>query len=133
MKQAAVQKDVSGGLPDAQAVNHRVGNQAEGLNDQVKRAAAAEQKVRQRLHQKNAGTNYYDQLDAGGDEAAPIEVVSARAERRRHKRSVRCLMQLRQSGVSSFVVFVTGCGAGGESCGEKIPDLEAERHVHLEV
>src|ERR1700692_3175277 len=78
MKQAAVQKDVSGGLPDAQSMNHRVGNQAEGLDDQVKRAAAAEQKVRQRLHQKNAGTNQNDQLDAGSDESAPIEVGAVR-------------------------------------------------------
>src|ERR1700720_2751523 len=112
MKQAAVQKNVGGGLPDAQAMNHRVGNQTKGLNDQVKRAAAAKQNVRQRLQQKNAGTNQYDQLDAGGDEAAPIEVVAARAERRRHKRSVRCATQWRQSAVSTYVTFVDECGAG---------------------
>src|ERR1700693_4123826 len=102
MKKAAVQKDVGGGLPNAQAMNHRVGYQTKSLNDQVVRGRAAEQKVRQRLQQKNAGTNQYDQLDAGGDEAAPIEVVAARAERRRHKRSVRPRVQRRQSAVSTW-------------------------------
>src|SRR6202030_3725570 len=106
MKQAAVQKNVGGGLPDAQAMNHRVGNQTKGLNDQVKRAAAAKQNVRKRLQQKNAGTNQYDQLDAGGDESAPIEVVAARAERRRHKRSVRPRVRRRQSEGSTLMMFV---------------------------
>src|ERR1700730_7468446 len=110
MKQAAVQKDVGGGLPDAQPMNHRVGNKTESLNNQVIRGRAAEQNVRQRLQQKNAGTNQYDHLDAGGNEAAPIEVVAARAERRRHKRSVRLRAQRRQSAVSTLKVFVNVCG-----------------------
>src|ERR1700730_1625674 len=111
MKQAAVQKDVGGGLPDAESMNHCVGNQTKGLNDQVVGGAAAEQNVRQGLQQKNAGTNQHDQLDAGSDESAPIEVVAARAERRRHKRSVRCATQWRQSAVSTYVMFVDECGA----------------------
>src|ERR1700726_1784967 len=113
MKQAAVQKNICSGLPDAQAMNHRVGNQTKGLNDQVVRGGAAEENIRQRLQQKNAGTNQYDQLDAGRNEAAPIEVVAARAERRRHKRSVRPRIQRRQSAVSTLMVFVNVCGGTG--------------------
>src|ERR1700688_2768299 len=122
MEQATVQKNVAGGLPDAQAVNHRVGYQTEGLNDQVVGGAIPQQKVRQGLQQENAGTNQDDQLDAGSDESAPIGVVAARAERRRHKRSVRCATQWRQSEVSTYVIFVDGCGAAGEDCGEKTPE-----------
>jgi hypothetical protein len=76
------------------------------LNDQVKGAVAAEQKIREGLHQKNAGTNQDDQLDAGSDESAPIEVVAARAERRRHNGSVRRGAQWRQSASSTYVCFV---------------------------
>ena len=115
-----MEKDVGGGLPDAQPMNHRVGNQTESLNNQVIRGRAAEQNVRQRLQQKNAGTNQYDHLDAGGNEAAPIEVVAARAERRRHKRSVRLRAQRRQSAVSTLMMFVNACGGTGERCGPEI-------------
>src|SRR6202023_966805 len=119
MKQAAVQKDVGGGLPDAQAMNHRVGNQTKGLNDQVIRGRAAEQNIRHRLQQKNAGTNQYDQLDAGSNEAAPIEVIAARAERRRHKRSVRLRAQRRQSAVSTLMVFVNVRGETGNAVDQR--------------
>src|ERR1700736_2217476 len=121
MKQAAVQKNVSGGLPDAQAVNHRVGYQTKGLNDQVVGRAVPQQKVRQGLQQKNAGANQDDQLDAGRDESAPIEVVAPRAERRSHKRSVRCGMEGGQRAVSTYVGLVDGCGATLKNCGKKIP------------
>src|ERR1700693_4397303 len=120
MEEAAVQKDVGGGLPDAQTMNHRVRNQTKGLNDQVIGGGAAEQNVGEGLQQKNAGTNQYDQLDAGSDEAAPIEIAAARSETGRHKRSVRPQMQRRQSAVSMTVMFVDECGrqacADGQSC-----------------
>src|ERR1700731_3165410 len=117
MEQAAVQKNVGEGLPDAQAMNDRVWYQTKGLNDQVKGAVAAQQKIREGLHQKNAGTNQDDQLDAGSDESAPIEVVAARAERRRHNGSVRRGAQRRQSAVSTYV---GKCGAAEENWSEKI-------------
>src|ERR1700724_3158306 len=111
MEQAAVQKNVGEGLPDAQAMNDRVWYQTKGLNDQVKGAVAAQQKIREGLHQKNAGTNQDDQLDAGSDESAPIEVVAARAERRRHNGSVRRGARRRQSEGSMYVVSGNVWGA----------------------
>src|ERR1700730_10366753 len=82
--------------------------------------AAPEQNVRQRLHQKNAGTNQYDQLDAGRDESTPIKVVAARVERRRHKRSVRCLTQRRQSAVSKSRGVLDGTE---ECCGTETSEM----------
>jgi hypothetical protein len=128
VEQAAVQKDVGEGLPDAQAVDDRVGYQTEGQNDQVKGAVAAQQQIREGLHQKNAGTNQDDQLDAGGDESAPIEVVAARAERRRHNGSVRRETQRRQS--ASSTCGVDGCDGTPERCGmalHRANDVENSR------
>jgi hypothetical protein len=98
----------------------------------VKRAVAAQEQIRERLHQKNAGANQDDQLDAGSDESAPIEVVTARAERRRHNGSVRRGTRRRQSEVSTYVVFVNVWGV--KNCGEKIPErmgLPIRRQVNL--
>src|ERR1700693_652720 len=120
MERAPVEKDVVAGLPDAQAVNHRVGNQTKGLNNQVVCGCAAEQNIGEGLQQKNAGTNQYDQLDAGSDEAAPIEIAPPRSETWRHKRSVRPRMQRRQSAVSMLVVSAKVCDATAKNCQREI-------------
>lgn len=96
-----MEKDVGEGLPDAQAVNDGVGDEAEGLGDEVIGLFAAEENVGESLRQKNSGADEDEELDAGGDETAPIEIVAARTELRRHSRSVRLRRWRRQSGVSS--------------------------------
>src|SRR4029077_3831713 len=88
MQQAAVQEHVRKGLPDAEAMSDRRGNQPEDLGDVVVGGELAQSEVEQGLQEKDGGADQNEEFNAGGDESPPVEVITARAERA-HRGSVR--------------------------------------------
>src|ERR1700687_5262297 len=88
MQQATVQKHVREGLPDAEAMSDRRGNQPEDLSHVVVGGELAESQVQQGLQEKDDGADQDEELNAGRDESPPVEVITARAKRA-HRGSVR--------------------------------------------
>src|SRR5690348_140291 len=88
MKQAAMKENISKRLPQAKAGDRAESNQAEEVVN-PRSGPYSQKEVNQRLHQEDAGADEHKQLDAGRDKSAPIEVVTAGAERSRHIQSLR--------------------------------------------
>src|ERR1700688_438469 len=88
MQQAAMQEHIRKGLPDAEAMSDRRGDQPEDLSHVVVRGELTESQVQQGLKEEDAGADEDEELNAGGDEPPPVEVITARAERP-HRGSVR--------------------------------------------
>src|SRR5580704_15691388 len=88
MPDAAVEKNVRERLPQPEARDRPEGHQAEEVVDPGG-GLHAQEDVHQGLHQEDARAEDHQQLDAGRDEASPVEVVAARAERSRHMGSLR--------------------------------------------
>jgi hypothetical protein len=83
VKQAAVQKNVSERLPQAEA---RDGTEGDKTEEVVKPRGNfhAEEDIDERLDQENPGADQYEEFNAGSDKATPVEVVAAGAERSCH-------------------------------------------------
>src|SRR5487761_780653 len=88
MPDAAVEKNVSERLPEAEAGHGAEGDQAEVMVNPG-RSAHAEEHSDERLDEEDAGADEHKELDTGSDEAAPIEVVAAGAKGGRDIQSLR--------------------------------------------
>src|SRR5580704_9795540 len=83
MQQAAVEKNVRERLPQPEAWHRTEGDQPEEMIN-PRRSFYAQENVDERLDQEHAGADKHQELDAGRNKAAPIEVVTAGAERSSH-------------------------------------------------
>jgi len=88
MPDAAVEKNVGERLPQPEARDRPEGHQAEEVVD-PRGGLHAQEDVDQCLDQEYAGADQHQEFDAWRDEAAPVEVVAAGAERSRHAGSLR--------------------------------------------
>src|SRR5205807_3877423 len=88
------QQNIGEGLPDARRKQacHCRGDQAEPLQNPV--VSGWTQEKCKRLHKESTRADKHNQLDTGGNETAPIEVVTPRAEGTCHLASLRRLRAL---------------------------------------
>ena len=78
-----MQKDVRERLPDSKTGDDAKRDKTEKVIDPRECGGAANE-IRKRLDKKNTCANENEELDAGSNESAPVEVVTPRAEGASH-------------------------------------------------
>src|SRR2546421_2667401 len=102
VEKAAMQKNVSKGLPNARrdVVRHGFGNQCKPLEQPDGHRGRSEQ-AHKSLQEKDAGAHQYDEFYARGNETAPVEVVAPPTDSGPH----RCSVRRRIAGVKAGLVI----------------------------